>query len=106
RIVVIPSLWGANGIHPNFWHVTNVIATSARERGLEVIWHAWEWLIGFPELMADTVHPNAGGYARFVQYIQKYFRGESTAVNYGGSISLASGLTVHGSGVNTVSCVD
>lgn len=106
RIIVIPSLWGDKGLHPNFWRVTNAIADSARARDIEVIWHAWQWLIGFPTHMADTVHPNELGYDRFVEFISKYLRGESTSVNWTGDVNLASGVQAHANGVSRVTCVD
>lgn len=106
RIITIPVLWGAGGVHQHLYRGANVIRASAEAHDVEVIWHAWEWLIGFPGSMADAVHPNATGYATFRRYIKKYLRGESTAVNHFGALTLASGISQHSNGIARVTCID
>ncbi|MFC7430972.1 MULTISPECIES: GDSL-type esterase/lipase family protein [unclassified Agrococcus] len=109
RVIVVPGLWNNLGRHPNLMPVSTAMRDSALTNRCEVIWHAWEWLIGLDSTyMADATHPSAKGYQEFLKYMRAFLRGGNTARNIGPLATplLASGWTVHDRGWVNLECVD
>ena len=106
RVISVPGLWNAKGVHPNLSRVVHEMREAALNVGHEVIWHAWEWLIGRPECMEGEIHPNSAGYDVFVRMIRHYLQGGSTAAQWADGIQLAPGVALHSNGVAQCICVD
>lgn len=106
RIISIPAPWNDGGVHPFLSRVANEMRNGALAYKHEVIWQAWTWLIGHPEWMDGSVHPNAYGYNQFVKHIRAYLRGDPVTVNYPNTYTLASGVKAHERGTVRCVCID
>ena len=107
RIISIPMLWNTGGIHYRLTHVADQMRRAAEAWNHEVIWHAWEWLMGMGEqYMADSTHPSDLGYDIFVDMIRKHLRGETTAVNHPDEWTIPDGLERHSRGIVQRVCIE
>lgn len=75
RVITIPGLWGNSPATDAILQVSKNIRDAALAQGAETIWHAWTWLLGRADWMADSVHPNGEGYRQFTNYVRQYVLG-------------------------------